>query len=571
MIKRIPVPMDAGRVCDAIAKIGYSPTAAVMDIVDNSIAAGATNVVIEIEVDLSGNKTFTTKNNVLTYRIIDNGKGMTDEDMVDALRLGSKAEYEENSLSKYGMGLKSAGFSLGTKIQLISKKNGSFSSINYVDRDEISEAGEYIVSQKEFIEADNEFYVSKLTDFDNGTIVEITGCQRIEQNSAKKTRTELYEKLGVVYYEFFKKPENPLSITIKFINTKEPELKIEPFDILFSDLAKKEGYDPDEYDFKLPVLMYDDQINLPGDETTPPVNLEIVVFPAAEMANYGEFSKEEKEKISAYKIKRENKGFFIYRNDRLIRWGDNFNNGVPRDDHNFRARLVINTAHDEILHVDVSKQNLTIPEDLEQVIKEIIKRGSLPTARAIRKRCTELIKLRTNGDEGTTFSERNQDLSEEDPEEPIEQEKTEAVKKRKEEQATQTEETLKEEGEEELTDEKAPTEEPPVFRRVRYSDKISSMNLWEANVDPVYGVFVRINKNHPYYSTVLANLNEGDESRQSIEAIIWACAVSESLTSRNLTDIDVQIISKILNKFKRVMSVNLDGWCGENSDLYGSD
>jgi len=50
--EKISVPMDAGRICDAIAKIGYNPAAAIMDIVDNSITANADVVSIEIEIDL---------------------------------------------------------------------------------------------------------------------------------------------------------------------------------------------------------------------------------------------------------------------------------------------------------------------------------------------------------------------------------------------------------------------------------------------------------------------------------------------------------------------------------------
>ena len=128
MTNKIVVKMNASRVIDAIARIGYSSHSAIMDIVDNSISAGATKILIEIDRDIE--KTIVMKNNIITYRIVDNGKGMGDEQIINALKLGSDANYDDNSLSKYGMGLKSAGFSLGHKLEILSKKNNTLSSLN---------------------------------------------------------------------------------------------------------------------------------------------------------------------------------------------------------------------------------------------------------------------------------------------------------------------------------------------------------------------------------------------------------------------------------------------------------
>src|SRR5437763_321461 len=90
---QISVPMDAARVCKAIAKIGYSPSAALMDIIDNSITAKATRVNVEIDVDLNGNRTFASKNNVVAYRVIDSGDGMDDEQILNALKFYRQQHY----------------------------------------------------------------------------------------------------------------------------------------------------------------------------------------------------------------------------------------------------------------------------------------------------------------------------------------------------------------------------------------------------------------------------------------------------------------------------------------------
>lgn len=561
MAEQIRVEMDAARVCDAIARIGYSPAAALMDIVDNSVTAGATKVIIEIETDPE--KTYAAKNNVVAYRVIDNGKGMNDEQILNALKLGSKADYQQNSLSKYGMGLKSAGFSLGSKIQIIGKTQGNYSLVSYVDKEEISQAGGYVVSRMELGNDILEQCEAELSANESGTVVEITGSQALNHDSAKLTIDKLQERLGVVYYEFLRKEENGLSITLRC--SGKPEVEVKPFDILFSDIAQEE-FDKDHYEGKLPCRVFREEVQLTENDGEAPMILEMMIFPRANMAQYASFTEQEREKIKEYKIKRENKGFFIYRNNRLIRWGDDLNGLVGKDDLGFRARMTINTSHDDILHVDVSKQRLNIPEDVERKI-ELLARIPLRLSGEAFAICTEM--LRSLGEEGEGFNFRNQDLVEEDPEEPVGDENHKTALRRKDKLIIESEQTLKDEGEED--DQPQIVEQIPVFEKVRYSEKVSSFSVWEAGYHSTDGTFVRINKNHSFYSTVLARLDQADSARQTIEALFWVCAAAENLAYKNLTDVDDQTITKVLMRFKKIFASNLDTWCGSNQDLFDND
>src|SRR5690349_16514781 len=141
-MREICVPINAARVCDAIARIGYEPHSALMDIIDNSVAAGALDVRVMIE--LVEGKTINQRNNVVRYRVVDNGKGMDESCIANAFKLGSDDDYAPGSLSKYGMGLKSAGFSLGTRIQIVTRFGGGLSSKYFLDKDVIAERG-YVV------------------------------------------------------------------------------------------------------------------------------------------------------------------------------------------------------------------------------------------------------------------------------------------------------------------------------------------------------------------------------------------------------------------------------------------
>ena len=97
-------PMDLApspsRLAESLRDTGYSYQAAFADIVDNSVAAGASNVNIEISDGALGSE--------LRVVFYDDGCGMTREELLDAMRYGSKKRPSAKSLGKFGMGLKTA-------------------------------------------------------------------------------------------------------------------------------------------------------------------------------------------------------------------------------------------------------------------------------------------------------------------------------------------------------------------------------------------------------------------------------------------------------------------------------
>lgn len=92
---------SAKRLIKSLRDIGYDFSTAVADLVDNSIEAGATRV--DILVEFEGYNSF--------VRIADNGKGMTKDELKEAMRYGSERSYNEDDLGKFGLGLKTASMS----------------------------------------------------------------------------------------------------------------------------------------------------------------------------------------------------------------------------------------------------------------------------------------------------------------------------------------------------------------------------------------------------------------------------------------------------------------------------
>src|SRR5690606_14829190 len=98
----------------SIAEQGYSIETALADLIDNSISANAT------EINL-----FLSEYNFLPALFIgDNGSGMTNESLIDALRMPSQSLDDlrkPQDLGRFGLGLKTASFSQARKITIISK------------------------------------------------------------------------------------------------------------------------------------------------------------------------------------------------------------------------------------------------------------------------------------------------------------------------------------------------------------------------------------------------------------------------------------------------------------------
>ena len=85
----------------SLRDIGYDLPSAVADLVDNSVDAGATRV--DITIDGRGANAYIS--------IADDGRGMTERKIDEAMRYGSRRSYDRNDLGRFGLGLKTASLS----------------------------------------------------------------------------------------------------------------------------------------------------------------------------------------------------------------------------------------------------------------------------------------------------------------------------------------------------------------------------------------------------------------------------------------------------------------------------
>src|SRR6266550_2170055 len=103
----------ARRLITSLRDMGYDFAAAVADLVDNSIEAGASLVAIDVEFD--GDDSW--------VRVADNGRGMTPDELREAMRYGAERAYDEEDLGKFGLGLKTASMSQCQRLSVASRSS----------------------------------------------------------------------------------------------------------------------------------------------------------------------------------------------------------------------------------------------------------------------------------------------------------------------------------------------------------------------------------------------------------------------------------------------------------------
>lgn len=562
----VQVSFNAARVCEAIARIGYEPHSAIMDLIDNSVAAASSNIIVSLH--LRPGKSLRNRNSVSKYSIVDDGSGMTSIEIIEAFELGTDKKYKTGSLSKYGMGLKSAGLSLGTKISIVSRKNHELSDRYTFDIEKIKKTNELILIKDNLIPNEKE-RIEKTIPSPSGTLIEIEGCENVNQSSPNNTITKLRERLGVVYYSFLKRKRKPLKINLSVV-TDDSQSDLEPIsprDILFLEEARpNQEWTEDTFDKVSPYLVLDGEWNSLTDkngEKLPAVKIHAVAFPQARLAKRkSPLSEQEKRKIESYEISRENSGFFIYRNGRLIRWGDSLDGPqgklIGKDDINLRISFDITESHDDIFHVDVSKQRLDIDDELLADLERIIARP-VKIARDIRQACDRFLNL--GKDEGSNFSQTTQDVPEDDPSELGKGDPSAEALKRKGQKNNEAEEVIAELAQEEDKDKSS-----EIFKKIRYSEKIPYGQVWKPHYHSKEGVFICINRGHPFYQEFISRYEEGSLPRLILEAIIFSVGLAES----NVYDYDT-LLQKELDRVFRRFHANIDRylseWTYENIDI----
>lgn len=353
MTKTIPSIPQAGLLLHSLRSVGYSEEAAIADIVDNAISASADEVRI----------TFDWDNKIVS--IIDNGEGMDQEELYKNMQIGSSDPREGRSptdLGRFGMGMKTAAFSLGKKVTVISTKNGEFSNATW-DLDKCNSLGWQLLVE------DNDTFCSYFSEMkDHGTAVVISTLDNlIDESDSKKAKSHFFsvvnkveKHLKLVFHRFI--IEDNLKI---YINGDKPIEAWDPF--VLNNPATQELPEDEIWDPRFKTCTYIQPYVLPH-KTKFASEQEYIVA-----EGFGGWNRQQ--------------GIYLYRNRRLIIYGTWFD--LIRKEPAFnlaRIKIDISSEADEDWKIDIKKSRAALPVFLKDRVQMAIDNCTMRSAKVFNSR-----------------------------------------------------------------------------------------------------------------------------------------------------------------------------------------
>jgi hypothetical protein len=341
---------SAARLTESLRDIGYDFPAAVADIVDNSIMAGASHV--DIVIEFNGEDSFVT--------VADDGHGMTANGLVEALRYGSRRAYSRRDLGRYGLGLKTASLSQCRSVTVVTRRSETAKHVpvRTLDLDLIAQWDEWLVVEPvrdPIVEAARE----RLMDH-RGTIVIWRKLDRVlpekrpdggwARRRMEAMAAKTIEHLGIVFHRYLENSEGDELVVTVNGQKVEPWNPFGPGEMSRIELARQR--------FEVVV----------GD-VAGIVNLQRFVLPARDHFS----SLDQFERLSGPLNWNRQQGIYIYRADRLVQWGGwNGIRGIDEHTKLARAALDFDTDLDSVFNINVAKMRVTIPPQIRQMLERPI-------------------------------------------------------------------------------------------------------------------------------------------------------------------------------------------------------
>ncbi len=343
----IEVQPNLSNFINSFREIGYTPEVAIADILDNSITAKSTEIQI-----------FTGEILNPYICIVDNGLGMDENELIEAMRLASKNSKdnrEQNDLGRFGLGLKTASFSQCKKLTVVSKKNNQIQAKQW-DIDLIISSNKWLLKEIDNFELIPNIEI--LNSHETGTMVLWENIDKIEFKNFSTIVKELRDHLSLVFHKYLEGFSNKKKLEI-YINNN----KVEPFNPFnYKNLATQE--------------LAEEKLIL--------ANKEVIIQPYI-LPHHSKVSDNEYNQYATAEGYLKSQGFYLYRNNRIIIYGTWWGLNKQSDAHKLvRIKIDIPNDMDDLWGIDIKKSTAkpheSIKNDLKRIIKQVTEKGSRPYA-----------------------------------------------------------------------------------------------------------------------------------------------------------------------------------------------
>lgn len=340
---------------ESLRDIGYSFQSALADIIDNSITAKADDVQI-----------FALPVDDFKVAIIDNGQGLSKDELLRAMKLGSanpRAERKSNDLGRFGLGMKTASFSQCRRLTVVSRIEDETAAFTW-DLDLVVSENKWHVLERNDIEAIPciEHLGKKGTLIVWEKVDRLTGARGSGKVNYERVISEAQEHLQLVFHRYLSGEADlkKMSITVN----GRPLAPLDPFNS--SHKATQ---------------------TLPVETVAPGVQLQAYTLP--HRSNYDNEQDYEKYGLPGGYLK--NQGVYIYRAKRLILYGTWF--GLAKKTsltQLSRVKIDIDNKQDELWKIDVKKVSAQMPEAVRERVASLVHRIGTPSKRVYKRRGSRL-------------------------------------------------------------------------------------------------------------------------------------------------------------------------------------
>jgi len=345
-------PPKAGVMINTFRAFGYDLRTAIADIVDNSISAGAHHV--RIEYNWEGPDYFIS--------IRDDGHGMALPELIEAMTPGSKDPNDERDpkdLGRFGLGLKTASFSQCKQLTVITKRKSQDILHRCWDLDHVNATGKWSL-----LDYNPDPKIEENLG-EHGTCILwrkldrlITGS--LENNEVARTAyfeelREVMKHLSLVFHRFIERNELVIEMNGNKLMPWDPFMKGSPGVLIPAEELLDNG--------RINVKCY----------TMP----HITHIPPAERADARTDDWPDLQ------------GFYVYRNNRLLLYGDWMGMGT-RSEPNKNARIMVDLPNslDHEWQIDIKKSTAKPPAHIRKHLKRL--------AMVTRNTSTKIHKFRGN-------------------------------------------------------------------------------------------------------------------------------------------------------------------------------
>ena len=346
------VPPQAARTIEGLRDTGYEPADALEDIIDNSIAANAREILVRVWMTPEGEP---------RVAVADNGDGMDEPGLVNAMTYGSAARLNRASLGKFGLGLKTASTAMCRRLTVVTRDTAD--SVPHAatwDLDLVQERNEWLLQRPEPTAEQIEL-LDEAAQGGPGTLVLWTKVDRLineyavptgkpARNALARRAEEFRDSLSLTYLRFLR--GDPPHDQVRIVLNDE---EVPPWDPFGEDIGAEILVDRN-----VPVEIRDG-----NDVKDAMFKLRVFALPPR-----SELTKEQRDRA---RILTANQGFYVFREGRLLAHGTWL--GIRSvEPHLNLCRIDFSFDHllDDLFQIDIKKSRIHLQRHLQNSLRTLV-------------------------------------------------------------------------------------------------------------------------------------------------------------------------------------------------------